>query len=321
MSAISGSVEHASSAAGGRDSARKKDPARNRVVVFGDVIDDIVVVPDGPIRRDTDTPSSIRNRAGGSAANAASWLADLGAEVDFVGRVAAEDVPRHSAILEAFGVTPHLIGDTEHPTGTIVVLVDGNNRSMLTERGANAWLSADDVGDELLDHASVVHFTGYSVFDSADHLPVRRLIERAAARGVAVSVDPASAGNLDDFGSEEFFEVIAGAGILFPNFEEGRVLTGLDGPEEIAAALAARVPLVALTLGTDGVVVAQRGQEPVRVAAQESAIVDPTGAGDSFTAGFLASWITGADAVASAKAGVKVAARAVATVGGRPPKL
>ena len=59
------------------------------------VIDDIVVVPSGPIRGDTDTPSSIRHRAGGSAANVASWLGRLNAGVDFVGRVAASDVGRH----------------------------------------------------------------------------------------------------------------------------------------------------------------------------------------------------------------------------------
>ncbi len=289
-----------------------------RIVVFGDVIDDIVVVPSGPIRNDTDTPSSIRHRAGGSAANAASWLADQGVTVDFVGRVAAEDVSRHSAILESFGVSPHLIADTEHPTGTIVVLVDGNNRSMLTERGANAWLTADDVGDELLEQASVVHFTGYSIFASVDHAPLRRLIERATAHGVTVSVDPASAGNLEDFGSDAFLDVIAGVGMLFPNLDEGRALTGLDHPEDMAAALAERVPLVALTLGTGGVVVAERGSEPVRVAAQETAIVDPTGAGDAFTAGFLAAWVRGADAAAAAREGVAVAARAVATVGGRP---
>jgi len=53
-----------------------------RIVVFGDVIDDIVVVPSGPIRPDTDTPSSIRNSPGGSAANAASWLGSAGAQVD-----------------------------------------------------------------------------------------------------------------------------------------------------------------------------------------------------------------------------------------------
>lgn len=311
-----------------------------RIVVFGDVIDDIVVVPSGPIRPDTDTPSSIRHRAGGSAANAASWLGHLGAKVDFVGRVAEADVPKHEAILAGFGVSPHLEADAEHPTGTIVVLVDGNERSMLTERGANAWLTADAVADELLDTASIVHFTGYSVYHSRDHAPLRRLFERCATRGVTISVDPASAGDLRDFGVEAFLELIDGAGILFPNLEEGRALTGLDDPNRIAAALAEQFPLVVLTLGAEGVVVAERavdagGREyadsveptadtagdhttTVFVPSAPVTVVDPTGAGDSFSAGFLAAWTGGADAATAASAGVAVAAQAVVTVGGRP---
>jgi sugar/nucleoside kinase (ribokinase family) len=289
-----------------------------RIVVFGDVIDDIVVVPTGPIRTDTDTPSSIRHRAGGSAANAASWLGTLGAAVDFVGRVADVDVSKHREIFAGFGVTSHLSSDFEHPTGTIVVLVDGNHRSMLTERGANAWLTADAVTDDLLDAASVVHFTGYSIYDSTDHLALRRLFERAAERGVTVSVDPASAGSLHDFGVERFLKLIDGAGILFPNFDEGVALTGLSDPREIAAALGEQFPLVVLTLGVDGVVVAEAGSDVIAVESESTAVVDPTGAGDSFSAGFLAAWTSGADAAEAARAGVAVAARAVATVGGRP---
>lgn len=293
-----------------------------RIVVFGDVIDDVVVVPSGPIRNDTDTPSSIRQRAGGSAANAASWLGAQSAAVDFVGRVGASDVARHSEILAGFGVTPYLAGDHEHPTGAIVVIVEGNSRSMLTERGANDLLSADDVTDELLDHASVVHFTGYTIYHgqggSDDHSAVRRLFNRAAARGVPVSVDPASAGSLEDFGVEAFLAIIDGAGLLFPNLDEGRALTGLDDPMEVAAALGERFPLVALTLGADGVIVVESGHDPVRLPVVESTIIDPTGAGDSFVAGFLASWTVNGDTVAAAKAGAIVAAGAVTQVGGRP---
>lgn len=292
--------------------------SRRRIVVFGDVIDDIVVVPTGPIRTDTDTPSSIRHRAGGSAANAASWLGFVGADVDFVGRVSDLDVHKHRDILEGFGVTPHLEADTENPTGTIVVLVDGNQRSMLTERGANAWLTADAVTDELLDAASVIHFTGYSIYHSTDHAPLRRLFERAAQRSVAVSVDPASAGSMQDFGVDNFLDLIAGAGILFPNLDEGRALTGLTDPLQIASELAQRFDLVALTLGVDGVAVAHAGSEAVLVEPKVAEVVDPTGAGDAFSAGFLAAWTNGEDAVAAARAGVAVAAQAVTTVGGRP---
>lgn len=294
-----------------------------RIVVFGDVIDDVVVVPSGPIRHDTDTPSSIRQRAGGSAANAASWLGAQHAAVDFVGRVGASDVARHREILAGYGVTPHLLGDPEHPTGAIVVIVEGNSRSMLTERGANDLLSPDDVTDALLDEASVVHFTGYTIYHGEGHTDghaaVRRLFERAAARGVAVSVDPASAGSLEDFGAEAFLDIIDGAALLFPNLDEGRALTGLDEPMAIAAALAERFPIVALTLGAGGVIVVEGGGEPVRIPVVESAIIDPTGAGDSFVAGFLASWSAHGDAVAAAKAGADVAAGAVTQVGGRPP--
>lgn len=289
-----------------------------RIVAFGDVIDDIVVVPSGPIRDDTDTPSSIRYRAGGSAPNVASWLGEQGALVDFVGRVAATDVERHEAIFRGFGVTPHLQADLELPTGTIVVLVDGNSRSMLTDRGANDKLSADDVSDALLDAASLVHFTGYSLYHGVNQAAVARLFERAAKRGVAVSVDPASAGSLLDFGVDRFLGLIGGASLLFPNLDEGLALTGLSDPEAIAAALLERFPLVALTLGKDGVIVAQRDRSPVRVPAVQCTIVDPTGAGDAFTAGFLASWIADGDAVRAAEAGVAVAARAVTLVGGRP---
>jgi sugar/nucleoside kinase (ribokinase family) len=291
-----------------------------RIVVFGDVIDDIVVVPNGPIRPDTDTPSSIRHSPGGSAANAASWLGSAGAEVDFVGLVGEGDVERHSLALEAHGVTPHLSAHPTLPTGAIVVLVDGQSRSMLTERGANVELGPDDVSDALLDRAAFVHFSGYSVFASRDPDAFRRLIERSATRGVGVSVDPGSAGFLVDFGPERFLEVIAGTSVFLPNLDEGRVLTGLHDPDEIAAALSERFGVVALTLGETGALVAIRGGERVHAKAHSVEIIDPTGAGDAFSAGFLASWVRDHDPAAAADAGAALSARAVSSTGGRPTR-
>lgn len=289
-----------------------------RIVVFGDVIDDIVVVPSGPIRDDTDTPSSISHRPGGSAGNVASWLAQQGVEVDFVGRVAASDLVRHRAVFAGYNVAAHLTGDDYLPTGTIVVIVDGDSRSMLTDRGANDQFSADQVTDALLKQASLVHFTGYSIYHGEHREAIARLFERAATGGVTVSVDPASAGSLVDFGVDRFLGLIAGAGVLLPNLDEGRVLTGLDDPSEVADALSRRFPLVALTMGNSGVIVAEQGKAPVRVEAVRTQRVDPTGAGDAFAAGFLAEWVRSGDAVAAASAGVVVAAEAVTAVGARP---
>ncbi|HAM25674.1 MAG TPA: hypothetical protein DCP11_02960 [Microbacteriaceae bacterium] len=292
---------------------------RARIVVFGDVIDDVVVVPHGPIRPDTDTVSSIRRSAGGSAANTAAWLGTLGAEVDFVGVVGLDDLERHRALLAVAGVTPHLTGDPELPTGSIVVIVDGEQRTMLTETGANAAMTPDAVGDELLDAAAIVHFTGYSLFGTPDDAAVRSLIARARERGVQVSVDPGSAGFIADFGADRFLAAVTGVDLIFPSLDEGRILSGLTTPEEVVARLAEHFAVVALTLGTDGVLVVQRGRATVRVDAIETEIADPTGAGDAFAAGFLAEWVRHDDAAAAARAGVLAGARAVATIGGRPP--
>ncbi|HEY1530658.1 MAG TPA: PfkB family carbohydrate kinase [Galbitalea sp.] len=291
---------------------------RPRVVVFGDVIDDVIATPRGAIRPDTDTPAAIVRRGGGSAANTATWLATTGVAVDFVGRVGVLDLERHTRVLREAGVRAMLAGDHTLPTGTIVILVDGDTRSMLTERGANASLDPDSVSDAILDGAAALHFTGYGLFGRTDTTGFTRLIKRAKSRGVHVSVDAASAGFLADFGAKRFLSAISGIDLLFPSIDEGRALTGLDDPTAIAQKLARSFPLVALTLGVAGIIVASKG-ETVRVEVTPAKTVDPTGAGDAFCAGFLADWIVSHDAHSAAEAGATLAARAVGVVGGRPP--
>lgn len=278
-----------------------------RILVIGDVIDDIVVIPSGPIRVDTDTPSAIRRVPGGSAANTAAWLASLGAAVGFVGCVNAADVERHTALLP--GVDVHLTA-SDAPTGTIVILVDGEHRSMLTERGANAELDLDGIPDALI--ADHVHLTGHTMAAS-DGSGFARFIARARSLGATVSVSPGSAAYITELGAERFTEVIAGADVLFVSLAEGAALTAADRPAEVAEALG--FGTVVLTLGRDGMLV---DGHPVPAVPAE--VVDPTGAGDALCAGFLASWVRDGDALAAARRGAEVAARAVGVVGGRPPR-
>lgn len=287
-----------------------------RIVTFGDVIDDIVVVPQGPVRADTDTHSTIRVAPGGSAANTAAWLASLGVGVDFVGRVGADDLERHHRDLTGAGITPHLSADPDLPTGRIVIVVEKNSRTMFTDKGANVNFTPDAVTDALLAEAAVVHVGGYSVMHDPEG--VGHLIGRARSAGTAVSLDPSSAGFLADFGVARFFDVVAGADILLPNLDEGRMLAGVNDPLEVVRALSARFGVVALTLGEDGCLVTAPGVEPTLIEAVPATLVDPTGAGDSFSAGFLAEWVASGDPVAAARAGVAVAARAVAVIGARP---
>ncbi len=288
---------------------------RTTIITYGDVIDDVVAIPDGPIRDDTDTPSSIHSRPGGSAANTAAWLGSLGADAVFIGCVSTWDLPRHAQLLAAVGATSELHGSPELPTGTIVVIVEGQRRAMLTERGANTLLDPAWVTDELLAQARVLHITGHALLNDAAAAGIASLIARARAVGVTVSVAPGSAGFIADYGPAAFLEAMAGADILFPSRDEGRLLTGLDDPEAIAPALG--FGTVVLTLGAEGVLVFHEGVA-TRVAAVTAPVVDPTGAGDAFCAGYLEEWVLTGDPVAAARAGARVASRAVGVIGGRP---
>lgn len=288
------------------------------IIVFGDIIDDVVAVPSGPIRTDTDTASSIRFRPGGSAANTASWLGSVGAPVHFFGMVGRDDSARHTLDLMDRGVWPHLSAHPSLPTGAIVVIVDGETRTMLTERGANRVIDPDAITDELLATADILHLTGHTLFGMDNPERFTALIARAVAAGVRVCVDPGSVGYIADFGVEQALRFFEGASILVPNLDEGRALTGLTDPVAVAAALAERFELVALTLDTSGVVVARAGEEPVTIPAVRTDVVDPTGAGDAFTAGFLHGLFSGDAPDVAARAGVTLASRAVSSMGARP---
>ncbi|MEP6480043.1 MAG: PfkB family carbohydrate kinase [Rhodoglobus sp.] len=282
-----------------------------RFLVVGDVIDDVLVVLDRSIRVDTDTAASIRQVPGGSAANTAAWLASVGQHVTFIGAVGADDVIRVAAALP--GVEARLLA-TPYPTGAIVVLVEGQHRSMLTSRGANAHL---DLGAINLDGFDVLHLTGHPLLQSTDGGEAfTALIARANTAGLVVSLDPGSAGFLADFGPDRFLAAVDGVDVLLPGLDEAKLLTGLDDPTEIVRAL--QFDTVVLKLGRAGAVVGGLGAEPSAVPAVETEVVDPTGAGDAFAAGFLAAWMVDRDAVAAARAASTVAARAVASAGGRP---
>ena len=289
-----------------------------RVVVFGDIVNDVVVVPKSAIRPDTDTTSTIRPRPGGSAANTAAWLGSLGTPTDFIGSVGIADVEYHTEELHKQNVVPHLKVAVGLPTSTIVIIVEGEHRAMLTERGANRALSTKELTDELLAQAAVLHLTGYSLLDGPRGPGMRDLIDRAHAAGVTVSINPGSAGFIADFGPSEFVPGIAGADILFANSQEAALLCSEVTAERMAQALSDRYGIAVITQGADSVFVAESGGKPISVPVPPVRLVDPTGAGDAMAAGFLNSWIVERDLLTATRAGILVAARAVMLMGGRP---
>lgn len=297
-----------------------KATTTSRVLVVGDVLDDIIVAPSKRPSENTDTDARIQHRAGGSAANTAAWLGTLGVRTDFVGRVGVTDVQRHTQLLVNAGVTPHLSHATSEPTGTVVITVDGPTRTMLTDRGASAGLSLDRITDELLAGVAVVHLTGYTVLESRSPVAYRRLVGRIRAAGARLSLDPASAGFIREYGPAAFLDLVSGADLFFPSLDEGRLLTGEEEPEAVVRSLAERFGVVATAL-PDGSSVAGRASGPLTVTeTAASRFVDPIGAGDAFAAGFLCGWLHSPSVALSSRKAVKVAAFAMAVVGGRPSR-
>jgi sugar/nucleoside kinase (ribokinase family) len=279
---------------------------RPDVIAVGDVMLDVAVDAE-ELARGGDVHGDVVVRPGGSASNAAVWAAAEGAKVRLHGRVGddlAGRLLRES--LEEHGVEAALAVDPDVRTGAVMVARETWERSMVADRGANARLSPDDLPDVL--DAGAVLVSGYLLFHPGSEAAGRAALERARAEHVAV--DAASWPLLRDLGPGRFLQAAGPASVLLLNGKEAETLAGPD-PEAAAAKLAERFALVAVKLGSQGVVVAAAGGvrrypvEPVEEA-------DPTGAGDAFDGVLLAALTLGApleEAVGRASAaGARVAA-------------
>ncbi|CAL9566572.1 carbohydrate kinase family protein [Streptomyces sp. enrichment culture] len=294
------------------------------LLVVGDVVTDVVARHRGPLAPGTDTVAAIRRVPGGAGANVACWAARAGGtEVRLFGRVGADSADWHERELAVHGVRPLLVVDDMAPTGTVICLVDGEaggERTFLTDSGASLRLGPGDWSGALLDGVARLHLSGYLLFSGSGRALVAAALAAARARGVPVSLDPASAGFLAGLGAERFLSLVGGVDVLLPSRDEACLLTGLPDPADAAAALSRDIPVVVVTLGARGALLARSGEVCARVPAVAATARDTTGAGDAFTGAFLAALLAGADAPEAVRQGCRAGARAVEVVGGRPPR-
>ena len=282
----------------------------SKILVIGDVIEDVIVIPESEIRPNTDTNSAIHKSMGGQAANVASWLSFLGVKTSFVGCVGSTDVKKLATELEQNGIEADLQSSTK-PTGSLVVLVQGDLRSMLTDRGANLDLNLQAIDPTGF---AAVYLSGYSLFGRALG-EIKDFAARIRHAGAVLAIDPASYGYIKDHGLEEFKQLISEADLTFPNLEEDQLL-GLSGV----------VALNVVTKGQNGAEAHWASGQNVEVAGLPTLSIDPTGAGDAFCAGFLARLVAvegfqelGPEMVQMAlKSGVEAGSKAVQLVGARP---
>jgi sugar/nucleoside kinase (ribokinase family) len=292
-----------------------------RVVVVGDLMTDAVAHAIFPLARGSDTPATVTMHGGGSGANIAAWLAVDGTDVAFVGRRGADIAGRNRDMeLMGYGVDARLVMDPERPTGTCVVMVTHKGeRTMLSDPGANAALSPDDLPHDLFIPGAHLHVSGYTLLNDGARPAALAALAFTRRAGMSASVDAASVAPLERAGAEPFLELSNGATLLFVNVAQAKVLTGREDPEQAARVLTAWYPQVVVKLGTEGSLFYANGRPPVRVPAPPvDRVVDGTGAGDAFCAGFLPAWLDKKPPAEALASGSRLAAHALGLIGARP---
>jgi sugar/nucleoside kinase (ribokinase family) len=282
------------------------------VLVVGDLLIDVVAEHRDPIAAGSDTSARIRLSGGGSAANTATWLASFGTPVRLLAAVGDDDLgDRAREHLDEAGVgfAGPILADTA--TGACVVLVgpDGE-RTMLPDRGANDRLPVAAVVDALDPLPGWLHLSGYALLGEGSRNAGKAALSAALAAGCVVSVDAASAAPLRAVGAEAFLGWVSGAGLLFANDDEVDALGGVS-------TVLRHVGAVVVKHGPAGATWSD-GAETVAAEGLDVDLVDPTGAGDAFAAGWIDAERAGASVEAALAAAVAAGATAVTRHGARP---
>jgi sugar/nucleoside kinase (ribokinase family) len=260
--------------------------------------------------------------SGGSAANTVAGAAALGAHCGFIGQVADDvlgEVFAHD--IRSLGVafaTP--MRDGNPPTGRCLILVTPDaQRTMNTALGASQHLPAAAIDRALIESAAILYLEGYLWDPEEPRAAMRAAIDCARAAGRKVAFTLSDAFCIDRHRGD--FQALIANGqldILFANEAEILSLNETEDFEAAVAATAARVPLLVVTRSEKGAI-AVRGGERFAVPAEPVArIVDTTGAGDLFAAGFLSGQAQGRTIEQSLTMGAIAAAEVISHYGARP---
>jgi sugar/nucleoside kinase (ribokinase family) len=286
---------------------------------IGDIMMDVSVVIDSEIHHGGDTQAYITTQGGGAAANVARWLAHLGQDVFLCSRIA--DDP-NGIILQA-ELDKYCVRHANHrvpneKTGTVVVLVtEDGERTMFPDSGSNSGLSATDLPP--LDNFNAAYLSGYALINSKSRTNVTQMIHLIRAKGIPIVFDPGTVGALRRIPDSLLQEWIAMVDILLLNEEEALHISQANDLEGALVALAAKVSIVVIKRGAKGAIAISQRALTLEVPAPELEVVDTTGAGDSFAAGFMASWFADGVLATAVENGITQATFCVTNVGARPP--
>jgi sugar/nucleoside kinase (ribokinase family) len=251
---------------------------------------------------------------GGSSGITAFNLSRLGAQVRFVGVIGEDEFGRFvEEKLASGGVdVSHLIRISTQKTGVTIWHTRAGKRAGVTYAGTVAMLKPEQVTDALLKSVRHLHVGAY--FLQTDlHAEAPDLFARAKRLGLTTSIDCNY--DPDERWDANLMAVLKHSDLFFPNEDEALRISGEPTALAAARALASLARIVIVKCGADGAVVVTKERE-FKVPPVPATIVDTTGAGDSFNAGFLAEFFKGSSLETCAHAAAVAGARSVQAVGG-----
>ena len=259
-------------------------------------------------------------RSGGSVANAIAGLASFGAKCGFIGRVAADQfggIFRHD--IRSLGVAYDTLPASDGaPTARCLILVtpDGE-RTMNTFLGASVDFRPEDLDLELIGAAKIVYLEGYLFDRDAAKSAFREAARAAKEAGAKVALTLSDAFCVDRH-REDFKALVQhGADIVFANEKEITSLYEVNSFEEAADLAMNNCEMAVLTRSEAGSIIVAGG-ETIEIKAEKARVVDLTGAGDLYSAGFLYGLTHGASLRECGRLGSLAAAEAISHIGARP---
>ena len=259
--------------------------------------------------------------AGGSAANTMAGLASFGARGQFIGKVKADRLGEAFAASLTAGGTHFATPPAEEgpPTAcSLIAVAPDGQRSMNTHLGASRELSPDDISEEDIAAADILYIEGYLWDAEAAKAASRKAIAIAKDAGTKIAFtlsDPFCVGRY----REDFVELLENdLDILFANEEEAKALFEVDEFDETLQRFGYWGGIAALTRSAKGCVAVGDGETHVIDAAPVKRVVDTTGAGDQFAAGFLFGLVRGKTLPICGRLGALAAAEIISHYGARP---
>ena len=289
-----------------------------KILCLGDVALDVIAQLKEPINYGNDTASRISTHPGGQAANVATWITRTNNRSVLVARVGNDPVGfALVSDLDKYGVEHKGLMNSGRPSGVVVILVDSNGeRTMFPDNGANADLEVSDLPP--LDDIDGVFLSGYALLDFRSRETALAMIKKFQEKKIPIFFDPTTTGAMKVVSKSEILNWVSMVDGILLNNEEARYLGESSDLEEAEENLLKRAQLVIIKQGSRGATGVYKDQF-AKVPAVTTNVVDTTGAGDSFAAGFIPKWLETNNLEEALTAGTALAAKCVSIVGARPP--